>query len=111
VQVVSDGARLPTQVAIETYAVLTRLPPQQRASPPLAIEYLQTNFPDDPITLTGHLLLDLLLRLASMGIGGGAVYDAVVAESARLAGEELVTLDRRAMRIYEAIGARARLLA
>ncbi|HEX2798109.1 MAG TPA: VapC toxin family PIN domain ribonuclease, partial [Thermoanaerobaculia bacterium] len=35
---------------------------------------------------------------------GGAVYDALVAETARHAGATLLTRDRRAIAVYEKIG-------
>lgn len=42
--------------------------------------------------------------MASAGIGGGAIYDALIAESARLAGATLVSADRRAAATYAAVG-------
>jgi predicted nucleic acid-binding protein len=52
----------------------------------------------------------LLHDAASTGIAGGAIYDALIAATALHAGEVLATLDRRAIRRYEAFGARVRLL-
>jgi predicted nucleic acid-binding protein len=46
----------------------------------------------------------LLARAAELGIAGGAVYDALVAETARRAGTTLLTRDRRAIAVYEKIG-------
>lgn len=48
----------------------------------------------------------VLSRAAHAGISGGAVYDALVAATSSEAGATLVTRDRRAIRIYEALGAR-----
>lgn len=38
--------------ALESYAVLTRLPAPHRASPKIVVEYLRAQFPDNPISLT-----------------------------------------------------------
>jgi predicted nucleic acid-binding protein len=43
-------------------------------------------------------------RLAATGHIGGAVYDAVVALTAKLGGAVLVTADIRAARIYDLVG-------
>ena len=44
-------------------------------------------------------------------LSGGAIYDALVGASAAYAGATLLTLDRRAVRAYEAVGVDFRLLA
>jgi hypothetical protein len=49
-----------------------------------------------------------LARMAGLGVAGGAIYDALVAESARRADLELVTFDRRARSIYDRVGVRYR---
>jgi len=77
----------------------------------IIIQFLERHFPDPPLALPPAALATFLEGLPAHGISGGASYDALVGETARLAGEELLTLDRRAMRVYEAIGARSRLLA
>jgi hypothetical protein len=48
----------------------------------------------------------LLRRLPQLGVAGGMLYDALVGESARVAGRTLLTRDWRAQRTYEAIGVR-----
>jgi predicted nucleic acid-binding protein len=50
------------------------------------------------------------VTLSRSGIAGGAAYDALVASTAAASGEILITLDRRALRTYEAMGASVRLL-
>ena len=52
-------------------------------------------------------LLDLA---AAEGIAGGAVYDALVAATAREAGATLLTLDRRAVTTYQLLRVDYRLL-
>ena len=52
----------------------------------------------------------LVRTLARAGRIGGAVYDALVALTARVAGATLVTADRRAMAVYELVGVEVRSL-
>ena len=93
-----------THVVIESYSVLTRLPAPRRLDAALVLTALRRLFPNEPIPLPPSAIDDMLGRLASHGIAGGATYDAVVGESARLAGLALYSLDGRARRTYEVIG-------
>lgn len=43
-------------------------------------------------------------RVAELGTAGGAVYDALVAEAARVNDRVLLTVDRRATNTYQAVG-------
>jgi len=92
--------RLLAQVAVETYSVLTRLPPPQRVATAVARDYLKETFllPSIALSPEGY---DRLLELAvTESISGGAVYDALVAATAEEAGATLFTLDRRATETY-----------
>jgi predicted nucleic acid-binding protein len=89
------------QVAIETYSVLTRLPPPHRVPPLVARDYLREAFALTTFVLSpdGH---SRLLDTAVMeGIAGGAIYDALVGVAARESGATLLTLDRRAVATYQ----------
>jgi len=110
VSALSGEARLAGQVALETYAVLTRLPPPHRSPAPFVIEFLVGNFTDPVLVLPARDQTRLLATCSEAGIVGGAVYDAVVAATAIHAGARLVTLDRRAMPTYEALGAQVQLI-
>jgi len=90
--------------------VLTRLPPPHRSPAPLVIEFLVGNFTDPVLVLPARDQTRLLATCSEAGIVGGAVYDAVVAATAIHAGARLVTLDRRAMPTYEALGAQVQLI-
>jgi predicted nucleic acid-binding protein len=94
----------------ETYSVLTRLPGANRVDPATAADVLQRAFPERCF-LTVRQHDDLLRRLGRLGLVGGAVYDALVGESARVAGRTLITRDRRAARTYESVGVAFELLA
>jgi predicted nucleic acid-binding protein len=98
------------QVAIETYSVLTRLPPPQRVDATVAHGYLRETFELPPIVLSPKGHEGLLELAATERITGGAVYDAVVAATAHEAGATLVTLDRRATATYRLLGADYRLI-
>jgi predicted nucleic acid-binding protein len=93
------------QVVVETYSVLTRLPPGQRVPAGVARDYLREAFALPPLVLARESYRRLIELAADQGITGGAVYDAIVAATAREAGATLLTLDRRAIPIYERVGA------
>lgn len=98
-------------VLIETISVLTRLPAPHRAPLDVVAEFLELAFREEPLVLGGRELTSFVTRrLPALGISGGAVYDALIAETVRLAGGTLVTLDRRALRTYERIGCATMLL-
>jgi toxin FitB len=92
-------------VLCETYSVLTRLPAQQRLEPQLVLRALERLFPKVPVGLPMDAVFPLLRSLAVKGISGGATYDAIVGESARVNNVALHTLDSRARPTYEAVGA------
>lgn len=106
--------RTPTQalghVALETYSVLTRLPPPHRVPADVALAYLHASFRPPPVVLAADSYQALLETAATTGIVGGALYDALVAQTAFEAGVTLLTLDRRAARTYELIGVAYRLI-
>jgi predicted nucleic acid-binding protein len=98
------------QVVVETYSVLTRLPPPQRVPASVARQYVRDTFSFPPLVLGVDGYARLLEVVAHEGIVGGAVYDAVVAATAREAGATLVTLDQRAVRTYRLLGIEYRLV-
>lgn len=109
--VLDQDPRLPAHAALEAYSVLTRLPDPFRAEPAIVAEFLRRTFSGSRLILGRAEHETLPARLASLGIAGGAVYDALIAFTAHAAGAELVTLDRRALGIYQRCGAPTRLLA
>jgi predicted nucleic acid-binding protein len=96
--------RVPAHVLVETYSVLTRLPPPHRAPSAIVTAFLAQRFHQAPLTLAPRAWLRFLDVVAGLGITGGAAYDALVAETARRAGATLLTRDRRAITVYEKIG-------
>lgn len=90
--------------AFETFSVLTRLPGAARRSPAAVGRMLAANFP-----YTRHLSApaadQLIATLAAEGMGGGSVYDALVAAAALEQRVPLVTRDSRALPVYRAVGA------
>ena len=89
--------------AFETFSVLTRLPPPNRRTPRAVARLLAHNFPGSRF-LSAQGAERLHARLASLGIAGGAVYDALVAAAAAEHGITLATRDRRAAETYRALG-------
>jgi len=92
--------RLIAQVAVETYSVLTRLPPPQRVPALEARAFLKERFAPPLVALSPAGHDDLLDLAVKNDISGGAVYDALVAATAREAGVRLLSLDRRAVATY-----------
>jgi len=105
-----SGLRLIEHCALETYSVLTRLPPPHRASGAVVREFLATRFPQPFLRLSAQAYKDFVLGLPEQGVSGGAAYDALVAATAAGCGAELVTCDRRALPVYERYGVRTQLL-
>lgn len=99
------------QVAVETYSVLTRLPPPQRLTPSLARGYLVETFVLPPITFSSAGYERLLGLAVAERIVGGAVYDAIVGGTAQEAGATLLSLDRRAVATYRQLGVEYSLVA
>lgn len=95
--------------AIETYAVLTRLPAAARVAAADAVTLLEASFVET-VELSGPDHRALLRELASLDVGGGATYDGLVAAAARSAGLPLITRDRRAMPTYAVLGVEVELV-
>ncbi|MEM1332182.1 MAG: type II toxin-antitoxin system VapC family toxin [Actinomycetota bacterium] len=89
--------------AFETHSVLTRLPGPQAVSTAIAADLIARVFPD-VAWLGSEDATALLRRLGVAGVSGGAVYDALVGEAARVNGLVLLTRDRRAQRTYDLLG-------
>lgn len=96
--------RVPAQVLLEAYSVLTRLPPPHRAPADLVAAFLAERFPASPLVLPGREHARLVRRAADAGIVGGSIYDALVGATVRHAGARLLTSDRRAAPTYERLG-------
>lgn len=88
----------------ETFSVLTRLPPPSRRNPAAVARLLEANFPES--RFLGDRRTAMLLRsLGGLSIGGGSVYDALVAAAAVEHELLLVTRDPRALSTYRRLGA------
>lgn len=105
-----DGARLIDHCALETYSVLTRLPPPHRSASEVVRDFLRLRFSEPYLRLDARAYREFILNLPERAITGGAVYDAVVAATAVAHSAELVSCDRRAVPTYEKIGVRILLL-
>ena len=105
-----SGLRLVEHCALETYSVLTRLPPPHRASGEVVRDFLTARFPQPFLRLSEDAYKDFILGLPDQGVTGGAAYDALVAATAAGCEAELITCDRRALPVYERYGVRAQLL-
>ncbi len=100
-----DDRALPSHVAFETAAVLSRLPKGYRTTSAVVFEALERVFTRPWLTLDGDAARSYLGRAVAAGIGGGALYDALIAATAREHGATLLSADRRAQEAYGAMGA------
>jgi predicted nucleic acid-binding protein len=104
------GARLIDHCALETYSVLTRLPPPHRSASEVVRDFLRMRFTEPYLRLDARAYREFVLELPERGITGGAAYDALVAATAVAHSADLITCDRRAAPTYEGFGVRVVLL-
>jgi hypothetical protein len=91
--------------AIESYSVLTRLPPPHRAHPSIVHAFIAERFTEPFLTLSETGYQKLLGTIAAGHILGGPAYDALIALTAVEHQATLLSLDQRATPTYEAVGA------
>jgi predicted nucleic acid-binding protein len=96
--------------AFESFSVLTRLPPPARRTPATVARLLAASFPHSRFLSAGGAG-SLLLRLESLGIAGGSIYDALVGAAASEHRVALATRDLRALGTYRALEVNVELLA
>ncbi len=108
--VLDAGLDLIEHCALETYSVLTRLPPPHRVSGAVVRDFLDARFPRPFLRLKEAAYRNFLLALPDRTIGGGSAYDALVAATAAAHNAELITLDRRALPVYQRYGVLTQLL-
>lgn len=100
------GLDLIEHCALETYSVLTRLPPPHRVRADVVRDFLAARFQRPFLRVPTEVYRQFVLELPTRGVVGGAAYDALVAVTAATNGTELVTCDRRASAVYERYGVR-----
>jgi predicted nucleic acid-binding protein len=104
VEVRTEG-RLIAHTTAETYSVLSAPSGVYRVEPSAVVAYLDELFAGSaPIQPRSGAYREALELLSGYGRGGGAIYDALIALAARDANATLVSLDRRAERIYALCG-------
>ena len=108
--VLDGGVILVEHCVLETYSVLTRLPPPHRSAGSVVREFIRQRFTDPFLRLSPAAYRTFVFGLPELGIAGGATYDALVAATAAACEAELVTCDRRAAAIYETYGVQTRFL-
>lgn len=95
--------RLIGHVAFETTAALSRMPEGHRVEPGTVLAWLERRFPEPWLALPARDLRRALHAAVEHGLRGGALYDALVAATARRHGATLVSADRRAAPVYRAL--------
>ncbi len=108
---IAQGAHIPAHARLETYSVLTRMPPPHRLEPSVVADLLEKWFPPERIIVASDgLSMTIVDRCRRASIGGGAVYDALVGLTAAESGGELLSRDVRASRTYQSMGVPFRLI-
>lgn len=105
VDAVGDAPGLITHVAFETCSVLSRMPEGQRMEATVVVDALEREFPDPWLGLDRDAQRSCLRSAVDAGLRGGALYDALIAATAREHRATLLSADRRAQEAYEAMGA------
>lgn len=100
----ADVDWLPAHAITESVAVLSRLPGGFAVPVEAAVASIRS-----VCTKARHLsaqrYLPVLSAVGTAGLGGGAIYDAIIGATAQEHGATLLTLDRRAQRTYRAVDA------
>ena len=102
-QVGDRAVALSGHAEVETLSVLTRLPGDARVEAATAAQMLTSGLARALSPDADHAATSAL-RIAGLGVTGGAVYDALVALAALDAGATLLTRDARALPTYGRVG-------
>lgn len=103
----TERPSLISHVAFETTAALSRMPEGQRLAPAVVLEWLGLRFSSRWLALPAAAARRALRTSVEHGIRGGALYDALIAATARHHDHTLITADRRAAPVYTALGVEA----
>jgi predicted nucleic acid-binding protein len=106
-EALDGGLRMIDHCALETYSVLTRLPPPHRCAADVVRNFLRARFVEPFLRMDGPRYKDFVLALPEHSVTGGGAYDALVAATAAVHSATLITCDRRAALVYESYGLRA----
>jgi len=96
---------LPAHALAEAVSVLSRLPNGYAVPLHDAVAMVRRIADGRVRQLRGDRYLLIFGAVASSGLGGGAVYDAIIGATAREHDATLLTLDQKAQRTYAAVGA------
>ena len=107
----AESNRTIGHVAMETYSVITRIPPPLKLDAETAVSVIEARLPPERVALDATHGPPAIRRLAEAQISGGATYDGLIALTALDHEIELISRDRRAARVYRALGVCFRLLA
>jgi predicted nucleic acid-binding protein len=103
--IAGEERRLVGHAAFEATSVLNRMPEPYRMMPTVVMEALERISSSPWLTLDAAAQHSCLRRAVAEGLSGGALYDALIAATAREHGATLLSADRRAWAAYEAMGA------
>jgi len=92
-----EGIVIPVHAIVESYSVLTRLPPPHRLAASDALALLRENFQSLKLAaFSARSVWTVLGQLSAANLGGGVTYDAMILHAAVQAGAtSLLTLNAR----------------
>ena len=99
-----ESRRLIANAAFETVSAGSRMPEPYRVPPGTILASLDRDYPSAWLALDAARQRSCLRRAIADGLSGGALYDALIAATAREHGATLLSADRRAHGISEAMG-------
>lgn len=99
-RVLDEHPALLAHVFVESFSVLTRLPPPVRLSPRDAAAFLSEAFTEEALTPSPAVYRSVVEAFTTEPSAEGRVYDAHVAATAKEQGQVLLTRDRRAASTY-----------
>ena len=95
------GARVIGHTMFEFVSVLSRIPEPHRVDAKLLTDWLKQAFVQPPLVLTAKQTQGAAETLVSSGVTGGAIYDGLIALTAKTHGAALLSLDQRASATYQ----------
>lgn len=95
--------RIIGHVALETFATMTSAAYKPRTSPSASAAAI-AQLDSSPLAPSAQGYVDLMTEAGASGLIGGAIYDALIAITARQHNARLISRDVRAAATYKALG-------
>ena len=104
-RLLDDGAKVVAEAALDSYLVLTSLPPPHRCSPHLVRTFVRKRFQGRYVVLDAVQYERVVAGLTAQELTTELWGDALLGFAAKELGAVLLTCDERAAEAYEEVGA------